>query len=53
MTCSPEAAEAMAVVTGEDLLFHARFQLGETLGDTDVFDIDTEKRFRQAHDRRA
>ena len=25
----------------EDSLFHARFQLGETLGDTDVFDIDT------------
>ena len=40
VTRSPGAAEAKAVVTGEDLLFHARFQLGETLGETDVFDID-------------
>lgn len=40
VTRSPGAAEAKAVVTGEDVLFHARFQLGETKHETDVFDID-------------
>jgi len=38
---SPGAAEAAAVVNGEDVLFHARYQWGELLGPPlDVFDID-------------
>ena len=39
---SPGAAEAAAVVNGEDVLFHARYQWGEILGPAvDVFDINT------------
>ena len=39
---SPGAAEASAVVNGEDLLFHARYQWGEIMGPpVDVFDINT------------
>ena len=39
---SPGAAEAAAVVNGEDLLFHARYQWGEIVGPpVDVFDINT------------
>ena len=38
---SPGAAEAKALVSGEDYLFHARYQLGELLEETtDVFDVD-------------
>ena len=38
---SPGAAEACAVVNGEDQLFHARFQLGEFLGGPcNVFDVN-------------
>ena len=38
---SPGAAEGKAVVTGEDLLFHARFQYGEFLdSEPDIFDVD-------------
>lgn len=38
---SPGAAEAKAVVTGEDLLFHARFQYGELLSsEPNIFDVD-------------
>ena len=39
---SPGAAEAKAVVNGEDLLFHARFQFGECIGDQpNIFDVDS------------
>lgn len=39
---SPGAAEAAAVVNGEDVLFHAGYQWGELLGPpVDVFDINT------------
>lgn len=42
VTRSPGAAEAKAVVNGEDLLFHARFQVGEMKQYLpDIFDIDT------------
>ena len=38
---SPGAAEAIAVVNGEDILYHARHQWGEMLGaGTNVFDVD-------------
>ena len=38
---SPGAAEAKAVVTGEDQLFHARFQYGELLSsEPNIFDVD-------------
>ena len=38
---SPGAAEAAAIVNGEDLLFHARYQLGEFLDpQPNVFDVD-------------
>lgn len=38
---SPGAAEAIAVVNGEDILHHARHQWGEMLGvGTNVFDVD-------------
>lgn len=39
---SPGAAEAKAVVNGEDLLFHARFQFGECVGgQPNIFDVDS------------
>ena len=39
---SPGAAEARAVVSGEDYLFHARYQFGEYLeAETNVFDVDS------------
>jgi len=39
---SPGAAEAAAMVNGEDLLFHARYQLGEFLEtQPNVFDVDS------------
>ena len=42
VTRSPGAAEARAVVNGEDYLFHARFQLGEMLlREPDIFDVDS------------
>ena len=38
---SPGAAEAIAVVNGEDMLYHARHQWGEMMGKgTNVFDVD-------------
>ena len=38
---SPGAAETIAVVNGEDYLYHARYQLGEILqAVTNVFDVD-------------
>ena len=38
---SPGAAEAVAVVNGEDVLFHARHQWGEMFGPgTNVFDVN-------------
>ena len=38
---SPGAAEAIAVVNGEDMLYHARHQWGEMIGKgTNVFDVD-------------
>eukprot|EP00435_Cladocopium_sp_Y103_P059364 s526_g21.t1 len=38
---SPGAAETIAVVNGEDYLFHARYQLGEILqAAPNVFDVD-------------
>ena len=38
---SPGAAETIAVVNGEDYLYHARYQLGEILqATTNVFDVD-------------
>lgn len=38
---SPGAAEAKALVSGEDYLFHGRYQLGEFLEEsTDVYDVD-------------
>ena len=41
VTRSPGAAEARAVVNGEDMLFHARFQFGELCdGEPDVFHVD-------------
>ena len=41
VTRSPGAAEARAVVNGEDYLFHARFQLGEMLlKEPDIFNVD-------------
>ena len=41
VTRSPGAAEARAVVNGEDVLFHARFQYGEMLSDNpNVFDVN-------------
>ena len=42
VTRSPGAAEARAVVNGEDLLFHARYQFGELLEEQpNIFDVDT------------
>ena len=42
VTRSPGAAEARAVVNGEDLLFHARFQFGELCdGQPNIFDVDS------------
>ena len=39
---SPGAAEAVAVVNGEDYLFHVRYQLGELFDkQPNVFDVDT------------
>ena len=41
VTRSPGAAEARAVVSGEDHLFHARFQLGEMLmAMPDIYDVE-------------
>ena len=41
VTRSPGAAEARAVVNGEDVLFHARFQYGEMLhNNPNVFDVN-------------
>ena len=41
ITRSPGAAEARAVINGEDMLFHARFQFGELCdGNPDVFNVD-------------
>ena len=38
---SPGAAETIAVVNGEDCVYHARYQLGEILQATpNVFDVD-------------
>ena len=38
---SPGAAETVAVVNGEDYLYHARFQFGEFLVDsTNIFEVD-------------
>ena len=42
VTRSPGAAEARAVVNGEDLLFHARFQFGELCDvQPNIFDVDS------------
>ena len=42
VTRSPGAAEARAVVSGEDYLFHARFQWGELMQSCpDIFDVDS------------
>ena len=39
---SPGAAEAKATVSGEDMLFHARYQYGEFLVDSpNIFDVDS------------
>ena len=39
---SPGAAEAQAAVSGEDLMFHARFQWGEMVQNiVDIFDVDS------------
>ena len=41
VTRSPGAAEARAVVNGEDLMFHVRFQLSEMLhAEVDVFHVE-------------
>lgn len=42
VTRSPGAAEAKAVINGEDWLFHARFQMGELLDPLpNIFDVDS------------
>ena len=41
VTRSPGAAEARAVVSGEDLMFHVRFQLSEMLhSEVDIFHVE-------------
>ena len=38
---SPGAAEAIAVINGEDLMYHVRYQLGEYLEESpNIFDVD-------------
>jgi hypothetical protein len=39
---SPGAAEAQAAVSGEDLMYHARFQWGEMVNqDVNIYDVDS------------